>query len=139
MTDQELETLESAHAYTTAGTWKLWGMEVRADPVGDSNVDTSILVARTAQEVDGHPRTGDANFIRLAHSMVPALVAEVRRLRELEAKVDAGLVRVIHIHNPGAIRSAALEEAANVAEEHLDTTEGPDIAGRIRALAKEGE
>lgn len=34
----------------TPGRWKVWGMEVRADIDGTSNLDASLPVARTAHE-----------------------------------------------------------------------------------------
>jgi len=58
-------------------------MSVLADPVGDSNLDTAILVANTAfRDANGHPRTNDADFIAAARLDVPALLAEVEILRE---------------------------------------------------------
>jgi hypothetical protein len=59
----------------TPAPWKIWGMSVAADPVGNSNVDDCIDVAHTVMlDEHGKPRTFDAQFIAHARTDVPALV-----------------------------------------------------------------
>ena len=66
----------------TGGPWKTWAMQVLADPVGDSNLDTAIHVAGTSyRNAQGRPRTNDADFIAAARTDVPDLLAEIERLR----------------------------------------------------------
>ncbi len=67
---QRIEERQEAARKATQGRWKLWGMEVRADPVGDSNLDTSLPVARTFHETGLF--TFNANHIRIndpAHAL----------------------------------------------------------------------
>lgn len=66
----------------TLGPWKLWGMDVTADPVGNSDLDDAIDVASTHMAIDGRPRTFDAEFIAHARTDVP------RMARALEAVLD---------------------------------------------------
>lgn len=88
MTDEDLDAIEKRAKEATPGPWKLWAAEVRADPVGDSNLDTSVPVARTYD-------TRNAKFVACARADVPALVAEIRRLREENSELRAisGVVR----------------------------------------------
>ena len=82
MSELDLDAIRARADAATAGPWKLWGMSVLADPVGDSNLDTAIDVARTSyRNANGHPRTNDADFIAAARTDVPALITEVERLR----------------------------------------------------------
>ena len=81
-TPLDLALIKARAEIATPGPWKTWGMSVLADPVGDSNLDTAILVARTSyRNANGHPRTNDADFIAAARTDVPALLAEIERLR----------------------------------------------------------
>ena len=76
MTDADLENLEALAAAATPGPWEATGPV--EDPV-DSIVDSdSGLVASTEESA----RPGeDTAFIAAARDAVPALIAEVRRLR----------------------------------------------------------
>ncbi len=90
----ELDRLDAVAAAATPGPWKLWGMQVMADPTGTSRLDCAVAVASTHfVDSGGHPRTFDATFIAVAREALPALVAEVRRLRERGAKVTCGWCR----------------------------------------------
>jgi len=84
MSELDLAAIRARADAATPAPWKLWGMSVLADPVGDSNLDTAIHVANTSyRNAQGHPRTNDADFIAHARSDVPALLAEVARLRAI--------------------------------------------------------
>lgn len=45
-----VEEIDQQAQKATQGRWKMWAMEVRADPHGTSNLDTSLPVARTSHE-----------------------------------------------------------------------------------------
>lgn len=47
----------------TQGVWKLWGMNVFADPVGNSDMKDAIPVADVASSVPGQLRTWNSNLI----------------------------------------------------------------------------
>ena len=84
MSELDLAAIRARADRATPAPWKLWGMSVLADPVGDSNLDTAILVANTTfRDAQGRPRTNDADFIAAARSDVPALLAEVERLTRI--------------------------------------------------------
>jgi len=84
MSELDLAAIRARADAATPGPWKLWGMSVLADPVGDSNLDTAILVANTAfRDANGRLRTNDADFIAAARTDVPALLAEVERLTRI--------------------------------------------------------
>lgn len=82
-----VEWLARAHAVTdaaTSGPWKLWAMEVMADPVGNSNLDDAIPVAFTSmRNEDGRSRTFDATFIAASRTMFPAAVAAIEAVLAL--------------------------------------------------------
>jgi len=75
----------------TPGPWKLWAMEVLADPVGDSNLDDGLLVAHTFRPEGGPPRTFNAEFIAHARADVPALVAFATAVLDLAGRADVQL------------------------------------------------
>lgn len=58
---QAAATLRLLADRATPGTWKVWGMSVMADVVGDSNVETALDVAHRTHE-EGL-RTFNANYI----------------------------------------------------------------------------
>lgn len=59
----ELQRLSDA---ATQGDWKMWANELRADPVGKSNVDDTELVATFSRKVDseGCPHVRDLYFVQ---------------------------------------------------------------------------
>lgn len=80
-----LDEIQARLEGVTPGPWKLWGMSVMADPVGNSDLDDAIDVASTHMTIDGKPRTFDATFIAHAREDVPALIEFARRV---EAVLD---------------------------------------------------
>lgn len=60
----------------TPGPWKVWAMDVLADPVGNSNREDGLHIAITADPTRG-PRTFNADFIADARTDVPDLLAAV--------------------------------------------------------------
>lgn len=72
-----LDVIEARAAAATPGPWKLWGMTVMADPLGNSNVDEAEDIARTS-DPDRGLRTFNANFIAHARDDVPKLAAALR-------------------------------------------------------------
>ncbi len=51
---QRIAEDEECARRATQGRWKLWGMQVRSDPVGDGNLNTSRPVAETSHEAGLH-------------------------------------------------------------------------------------
>lgn len=84
MTDDEVIAAAARADKATDGPWKLWAMSVRADPVGKSELDDSLLIANTYDPHRGM-RTFNATFIARARTDVPLLAAEVLRLRAIVA------------------------------------------------------
>ncbi|MFE4229153.1 hypothetical protein ACFRJ8_14840 [Arthrobacter sp. NPDC056886] len=80
-----LDQIQRRADKATAGPWKLWGMDVMSDPVGNSDLDDALLIANTA-DPDRGLRTWNANFIAHARADVPYLLALVR---EQAAKLEA--------------------------------------------------
>lgn len=79
----------------TPAPWKSWGMQSRYDPVGDSNVETSVLVATTYyQNEDGRPRTNDLNLINRYRTLAPTLARALRDALTEIARKDAALEKV---------------------------------------------
>lgn len=77
------ETAQSA-AEVRPGAWKVWGMDVLADPAGTSNLDTAVPVAATRLLIDGKPRTHLCDFI--ATFDPPMVLALLDRLDAAEAE-----------------------------------------------------
>lgn len=90
MTTNRLDQIEARAKAATDGPWKLWAMDVLADPVGNSNLDDAIDVASTHMLIDGKPRTFDAEFIAHARADVPDLVAFVRDVEARHAARSNG-------------------------------------------------
>lgn len=101
--DIDVETLRAAAEAATEvrpGPWKVWAMEVLADPLGTSDLDDAVPVAKTALLIDGKPRTHLADFIAYCDPpMVLALLDEVETLRARLAAVEA---LADEWHPPGA-------------------------------------
>jgi hypothetical protein len=87
MTDQELKDLEALAEKATSGPW---------DVYGDSNIYPRFEVEThggfkkichiNSSGNDYRYAHNDAAFIAAARAAVPALIAEVRRLRDIEHK-----------------------------------------------------
>ena len=106
---KELEQIKARLSQITPGEWKLWGMSVMADPIGNSNVDDAYLIATTSDPHRGL-RTWNANFIAKAPSDISRLVAAVEAVLSL---IDEADTRGIASGSPleaDAIR-AAIENA----------------------------
>lgn len=67
----------------TRGDWRIWGMNVLADPVGNSNFDDAIPVCVTQMQVDGKLRAFNAHFI--AHARNAAAKQAHALLTSIEA------------------------------------------------------
>ena len=88
MTDADLDAIEQRTNAATEGPWfqdsdnpgLVWG-EQRSD--GDGY--WSLFASETGHDATAEPQ--DAEFIAHARSDVPALLAEVRRLRAMEQRV----------------------------------------------------
>lgn len=76
MTQDELERLEALANSATGGSWQV------GDPY-DGRTALLVAVYGMGMEVADTQTENDAAFIAAARSAVPALVAEVRRLRGL--------------------------------------------------------
>ncbi len=82
-----LDDDERVAGKATQGVWKLWGMDVYADMIGDSNLETATLVADVQSSVPGQLRTWNA--VHIAHH------DPVRVLREVAAKRSIILAHVL--------------------------------------------
>lgn len=75
------------------GPWKLWGMDVYADPKNTSNLADGVLVAKTFCNYGDFQRTFVASFIAKAVEAVPRLCRMLReqdkRARHAEQERDA--------------------------------------------------
>ena len=74
MTPAELDAIERVHNLTTPGDWQLSIYDGRILTTGDWLLPVPLL------RIDGG-RDVDAHFAAAAHQWIPALIAEVRRLR----------------------------------------------------------
>lgn len=86
MTEEQLAKLERLANAATPGPWETnedWTHEIHASGRG-------ILIGNVPRGPEPYGRAGDAAFIAASRSAVPALVAEVRRLRELLDWIDRG-------------------------------------------------
>lgn len=119
MTDEEINDIEALANAATPGPWKLWGMHVMADPHGTSNVDDALLVAKTSDPVRGL-RTWNAEFIACARLIVPALVTEVRRLRDLLGKAAAAQANLEAEAVAVGEQCASAERELNEAHKEID-------------------
>ena len=85
-----LDEIQARADAATPGPWKLWGMTVMADPLGNSNVEESHDIAHTF-DPDRGLRTFNADFIRAAREDVPKLVAALRAVDAVCVAFDAGV------------------------------------------------
>jgi hypothetical protein len=102
MTDDELKAIEARANAATPGPWHL-------AITGDDDPDRANIEAG-AIDVCDNPTNDDATFIAHARTDVPALVAEVRRLRRhSEALYELLSLRDVHIEpkNKGDAQVAA--------------------------------
>ena len=82
---ERLDAIEARKNAATPGPWKLWGMAVMADPVGNSNLDDAKMIAKT-HDPDRVLRTWNAQFI--AHA--PQDITDLLDLaRKQQAAIDA--------------------------------------------------
>jgi hypothetical protein len=77
-----LDEIQKLCDQATPGPWKLWGMQVLQDPVGDSNVETARLIAKT-DDPDRGLRTFNASFIAEARTYLPRLLAVARAAKHV--------------------------------------------------------
>jgi hypothetical protein len=76
-----LDSIKGRLGAITPGAWKVWGMAVMADPVGNSNVDDAHMIAVTSDPHRGL-RTFNADFIASAPSTVARLTAALESALE---------------------------------------------------------
>lgn len=95
MTALDLDAIEAREKATTPGPW----VHDETDGIGcDVWTQGETVMGGTVHTTDdGYPRgdynpVEDALFIAHAKQDIPALVAEVRRLREVLADADAGWI-----------------------------------------------
>ena len=90
MTEEELAQIEARANAASPGPWTSF-VEGRDHQSGDDFIRISELDAEDDMYVSRHgnagsrpPSTADQDFIAHARQDVPALIAEIRRLREVE-------------------------------------------------------
>lgn len=74
ITDLDLQRLETAHTEATRGEWKLGTNQAY-------RIDENDIVRMIFEPYSPSIRHGDIVFAVTAHELVPALIAEIRRLR----------------------------------------------------------
>lgn len=145
LTENELNAIEARANIPTSGKWIF-------DPNNRGRLFNSaygILGSDVYIAFDGDDSDGQsakiAEFIAHFPADGQALIAEVRRLRKVERDAIEKLERIhlsfltdyeVSVRTEKA-RQAALEEAAQIADDHLDPREypyGTEIASSIRAL-----
>ncbi len=132
MTDDELTALESLANAATPGEWRAIPY-AGPGPDGSWQVDAPITCVADCFESD-RPKA-DAAFIAAARTSVPALIAEVRRLRldylELQAMAANQGGTIIELQRAIAERHTDPEHAA-VWGLHGRETERRDVAEWLR-------
>ena len=112
MTAREvLDGIKGQLSAITPGVWKVWGMAVMADPVGNSNVDDAHMIAVTSDPHRGL-RTFNADFIASAPSTV--------------ARLTAALEAVLTVHKP-ARRDHTSYNANGTLLTYTVTEDGPCV------------
>ena len=77
-----LEELKAAFNAATPGEWRLSGCKLKANSLiehGDEETRSPIIVEVYSAE-GRHPREANANFITLAHNLMPELLEAVNAL-----------------------------------------------------------
>lgn len=83
MTDAELDAIEKRAGAATLGPWRIRRPD-HDSPEGPTLVEGPYFLRAHVESPDfAHDTRPDAEFIAAARSDVPALVAEVRRLRAI--------------------------------------------------------
>lgn len=134
MTSEELERLEALANAATGGSWQA------GDPY-DGRTALLVSVYGMGMEVADTQREADAAFIAAARDAVPSLIAEVRRLRERVATVDAEREQAYQIaqQNEQTARSMArvvedVRAELDAATALLTTSETESEASALRLL-----
>lgn len=81
-------TLRERAGAATPGPWKTWAMDVLADPVGNSDLDDAIPVARGLMPDGQKPRTHNTDFIAM---MSPPVAVALADWLDAEANAVAAL------------------------------------------------
>jgi hypothetical protein len=68
-----INRIDAETADATRGPWKVWGMTVLADPVGNSDLDDGLSIAATFDPDRSPARTGNADFIAFSRTSVPVM------------------------------------------------------------------
>ena len=80
--DEEEKSAQSA----TQGKWKVWAMEVVADPKGNSDIEEAVSVCVASSTNPLHPRTGNAEHIAMWDP--ERVLAECKAKREMIQEWD---------------------------------------------------
>lgn len=83
MTDEELQAIEARHAASTARDWFV-GRVVEESCHVDGDADVVLIGPETTQQDAVVMKESDAEFVAHARQDIPALIAEVKRSREVE-------------------------------------------------------
>jgi len=121
----KLQEIRDRADKATVGPWKLWGMDVMHDPVGDSNIDTALLIANTEDPHRGL-RTFNAEFIAHARQDVPYLLDAIERLENFIEKVlnqDIDVVNIASSLQQSQDRERVLRDALQKVEHMALTAE----------------
>lgn len=125
----DLEPIKTREAAATKGPWRTFF----AEDIAVEESDTGEWIAHLGDECDGHEP--DAHFIAHARQDIPALIAEVERLREAALSAPARtadyeeyaptLERLIHYKTEPGIADAYLYHLTQMdLEEHGGSVPG---------------
>lgn len=87
MDEHDLREIEARADAAALGPWTSW-IEGRDHTAGSSFIETRTAEGRGSDIELSGASTADQDFIAAARSDVPALIAEVRRLKELVEAVS---------------------------------------------------
>ncbi len=113
MTDDELDKLDALAQAATRGPWRVWmSMDNTIDVCADLEALVPPLLGMYGRggtrPTDGERR--DADFIAASREAVPALVAEVRRLRRQVDEMARGVTPIVPFQAQNALPAASDQE-----------------------------
>lgn len=108
MTPDELDAIEARANAATPGPWKCWNGWPFRPPmtamarIGPEGPTAGLMGSPDGRSADLYANESDAEFVAWARTDVPALVADVRRLREAMAEISEGKGRFSLDHHEHA-------------------------------------
>lgn len=78
----KLDEIERLCLEATPGPWKIWGMDVLCDPIGNSDLNDGKLIAKTFDPYRGE-RTYNTHFIAASRTLMPKLLEVAKQAKQL--------------------------------------------------------